>query len=223
MQLVLTRDSTSAAYAAELGRRDQLLTTDVVFALPRETVARERDVIVNVSGLLWFSDAHVSSASYRDSVRQLVQGLASSGRSVSLLSHVVNKVSVVDDQAAIGELLSSVDGDFEVVTPRSLGEIRRVVGSANVVVGSRMHACLNALSMGTPAVPWAYSRKFAPLMNDIGWSHGYDLRSDDKIVERTLLSLETDHVHAMSRDLDEVLARADRRLRAASDALGTLA
>ena len=45
------------------------------------------------------------------------------------------------------------------------------------MIGSRMHACLNALSVGTPAIPLAYSRKFAPLLGDLGWAHVVDLRT----------------------------------------------
>src|SRR5699024_9500305 len=40
-------------------------------------------------------------------------------------------------------------------------------------------ACLNALSVGTPAIPLAYSRKFAPLLDSVGWTTGFDLRTDD--------------------------------------------
>ena len=34
-----------------------------------------------------------------------------------------------------------------------------------------MHACLNALSTGVPAIAMAYSRKFAPLFDVIGWPY----------------------------------------------------
>lgn len=209
---LLTRDSASADYAEELGRREQSLTTDVVFALPRETVPTERDVVLNVSGLLWFSDAHLPSEKYRSLVKDLVERLIAAGRSVTLLAHVVNEVSVVDDRAAISSLRESISGELEVVIPGSLAEIRRVVGGANVVIGSRMHACLNGLSMGTPAIPWAYSRKFAPLMEDIGWVYGYDLRTDRDIVERTMADLEVVRANEMRAEVQSVLRLAETRL-----------
>jgi polysaccharide pyruvyl transferase WcaK-like protein len=70
--------------------------------------------------------------------------------------------------------------------PGSLEEARQELGSARLVIGSRMHACLNALSSGTPAIAWAYSRKFAPLLADLGWHAAVDLRTPDDPVAPTL-------------------------------------
>jgi polysaccharide pyruvyl transferase WcaK-like protein len=42
-----------------------------------------------------------------------------------------------------------------------------------------MHACLNSLSVGTPAIPLAYSRKFAPLLADVGWEYVVSLAEAD--------------------------------------------
>lgn len=212
MDAVVTRDSKSAAFTVSLGRSDQELSTDVVFALPRDEVARSRDVVVNVSGLLWFGDDHVDSARYRSSVRELAEGLHAQGRTVTFLAHVVNKVSSIDDKAAITELMSDLSFDAEFVVPLALAEVRQVVGSARVVIGARMHACLNALSMGTPAIPWAYSRKFAPLLEDIGWSHVFDLREDEDIVAKTVHLIEDQQLAKMNDDVAGVLRAADERL-----------
>jgi polysaccharide pyruvyl transferase WcaK-like protein len=81
------------------------------------------------------------------------------------------------DIHAIAELRSERSGTLEAVTPAGLEDVRRTVASARVVLGSRMHACLNALSTGTPAVPLAYSRKFGPLLGDLGWARSVDLRT----------------------------------------------
>lgn len=212
MTAVLTRDSASHEYAARLGRTDANLTTDVVFALPREHVAKTRDVIINVSGLLWFTDKHLSSERYRELVTDFARQVLSQGRTVTLLAHVANAVSIVDDVAAIAELSRLLPNEVEVVIPESLTQIREVVGSAQVVIGSRMHACLNALSMGTPSIPWAYSRKFEPLMNDLTWAHGYDLRRDSDIVHSTLEDLTRASSQDWVSEVDQMLRHADERL-----------
>jgi polysaccharide pyruvyl transferase WcaK-like protein len=65
--------------------------------------------------------------------------------------------------------------ELETIIPKTLAEVRSVVAGANLVIGARMHACLNALSCGTPAIAWAYSRKFTPLMSDLGWDFVIEL------------------------------------------------
>lgn len=47
-------------------------------------------------------------------------------------------------------------------------EIKYVIGMCDFFVGSRMHACIAALSQGIPAVGIAYSRKFSGVFESIG-------------------------------------------------------
>jgi colanic acid/amylovoran biosynthesis protein len=211
--VVATRDPISADYSESLGRQVDVLSTDVVFALPRFSVEKSRDIILNVSGLLWFSDQHGSSTRYRDSIIRFLKLANDAGRRVSLFAHVVNEVNVVDDVAAIVELTENHDlADHEILIPDSLECARRFVGSGSWVVGARMHACLNSLSMGTPAIPWAYSRKFSPLMDDIGWGLSVDLATDQDPAAKTMnIILSTDGALASS-NVDRVLSIADSRL-----------
>lgn len=199
--LLMTRDAASAEYSANiLGRRVDVIGTDVVFMLPvAPENARSRDVIVNISGLLWFGDDHVDSGHYREQVRRLVEGLEAQGRTVSLLAHVVNSERGNDDVDAIEAAVRAFDrADIELLVPADLDEVRAFIATSNVVVGARMHACLNALSQGVPAIPWAYSRKFEPLLAGVGWPHVLDLRSEPDIAGRTLDMLLDD---AISRRL----------------------
>ena len=64
------------------------------------------------------------------------------------------------------------------VLPQSrldLEDARAAMKGANLVIGARMHACLNALSVGTPAIAMAYSRKFRPLLDSLGWAASVSL------------------------------------------------
>ncbi|MGA4578918.1 polysaccharide pyruvyl transferase family protein [Limisphaera sp. VF-2] len=47
-------------------------------------------------------------------------------------------------------------------------EIKGVIGLCGLFIGSRMHACLGALSQGIPTVGIAYSRKFAGVFESVG-------------------------------------------------------
>lgn len=47
-------------------------------------------------------------------------------------------------------------------------EIKYIIGQCDFFVGSRMHACIAAISQGIPAVAIAYSGKFAGVMESVG-------------------------------------------------------
>jgi polysaccharide pyruvyl transferase WcaK-like protein len=172
--VVMARDARSAQVAADLGRPVDVLTTDVVFALDVLPRHDEHDVLLNVSGLLWHDGPHVDAPRYRQQVLDLHDGLVAAGRRVTLLVHVLANSTTDDDTRAAVEFGRL--RDVPVVVPTSLTDVRTAVAGAQVVIGSRMHACLNALSVGTPAVPLAYSRKFGPLLERLGWTTAIDLR-----------------------------------------------
>ena len=76
--LVFARDPVSAAAAAALGRPVDAVTSDLAFAIaPPEPVAERRDVILNVSGLLWQENPHVDARAYRETVTAIVRMLLS--------------------------------------------------------------------------------------------------------------------------------------------------
>jgi len=181
---VFTRDSESFRSARRLGFDAGAGYTDVVFALPVPPVSDKRyDILLNISGLLGASDAHLSSTTYRSVARSLISELIAAGRRVTLLAHVVGPEIQSDDWGdndvpAVRAFAREFGGRVDVAIPKSLDEVRLMAREAQLVIGSRMHACLNSISVGTPAIALAYSRKFAPLMNDLGWKYSVDLRQD---------------------------------------------
>lgn len=217
--LVLSRDIDSTVQAARLGRPVDVQTTDVVFAIDAPERRIERDVVLNVSGLLWSPNPHVDNVVYQSTVRDLYARLTDEGRSVTLLAHVIESAVADNDVPAIREFVHEHGLDAEVLVPTSLADVRSMVASANVVIGSRMHACLNALSVATPAIPLAYSRKFAPLLDGLEWRHTVDLRTSvDPVAEA--------YAELMTPDLAEqaalVRGRARATLALAEDALRSM-
>lgn len=179
--VTMVRDEESARRCSRLGFPADVFTTDVVFALPPVDAPRTRDILLGVSGLLWDRNPHVDSARYRDAVSELYRRLTADGHQVALLAHVLDSPASDNDVPAIREFARSSAPGAEVIVPTGLEDVRAVVASANAVVASRMHACLNALSVGTPAIPLAYSRKFKPLLHDIGWDRTVDLGSGSAV------------------------------------------
>ncbi|MFE5835284.1 polysaccharide pyruvyl transferase family protein [Arthrobacter sp. NPDC056493] len=211
---VMARDSVSMEFAKGLGPGADCLATDVIFALeqPPAPASSTADVVLNVSGLLWSGDAHVSKDKYQSLTRELIEQLLAAGRSVTLMAHVLDNPSPDNDVAVIRKLAAEFPDRVTVFIPKDLEDVRRFIGGCSVVIGARMHACLNALSVGKPAIPLAYSRKFAPLLADIGWPHTLDLRSDEEIVRNVMALLDGGQ---LSADADSVRAKAEERLNAA--------
>lgn len=185
---VYARDSESVRYSAALGRRPDALSSDLVFALPSLPEAKQRSgVYLNVSGLLWRANTHVDHSLYRTAVIRASRAIAAMGHQVTLFPHVLRSaVSREDDVTAVEEAAELLNGEVTVFMPESLEDVRCRLNGAAGVVGARMHACLNALSVGTPALAWAYSRKFAPLLGDLEWNASVDLRTGNDVVKQTI-------------------------------------
>ena len=222
--LVMARDAVSAAQSARVGRAVDLLTTDVVFALDAPPAGSERrDVIVNPSGLLWAENPHVDAAGYRQLLLDLCRSLRAAGRTVHLLAHVIDSPLSDNDVPVARELAALLGGDTEVLVPTSLAEVRTMIASSAVVIGSRMHACLNALSVGVPAIPLAYSRKFDPLLANIGCASTVDLRQSTPAEQLRAVLAELDRpdprgAAGLIRDrAQEMLSTAQQRLRRLGD------
>ena len=185
-KLIIARDSASRAYARTALGIEPRLGTDVVFAVSiPDSVPARFDIVFNVSGLLWNSDDQTNAARYQAACLELCRSLRAKGRRFSLLVHVQSNASLDDDSVACRELAELLGDRVEVLVPRDLADVRAILGGANVVIAARMHACLNAISVGVPAIAWAYSRKFEPLLADLGWNAVVDVTSP-RLVDTTL-------------------------------------
>ena len=187
LKLVFSRDPASAKAAAQLGRPVDDSVTDVVFAIPAPVSSVPHDVLLNVSGLLWNENPHVDHLQYRATIMQLIERLEARGRSVSLLAHVLDS-PVADNDVPVVQSLAA-DGRLAVI-PTSLDDVRSHIAGANVVIAARMHACMNAISLGVPALPMAYSRKFEPLFDSLSWHHGIDLRTGEDHADRLIADVD---------------------------------
>lgn len=68
-------------------------------------------------------------------------------------------------------------------------EIKGIIGNCDFFIGSRMHACIAALSQGVPSIGVAYSQKFRGVFESIGLGNMViDARSEDQkpAIERIL-------------------------------------
>jgi len=214
---IIARDIASANYGSEIGLRTPILGTDAVFAIPVPEATKRRDVAVNVSGLLWNENTHVDHLRYQKSIISVCKELPRSGRDVTLLAHVLDSETTDNDVPAVMQARDQIGDDVRFFIPDSLDDLRSFVAESKLVIGARMHACLNALSVGTPAIAMAYSRKFVPLLEGMGWERTVDLRGpdrvDDKILEICNLRSQLD------AEVSTVRGRVEPLLKATSEAL----
>jgi polysaccharide pyruvyl transferase WcaK-like protein len=134
---------------------------------------------LNVSGLLYMGgytrgNMFGLKSDYRELVAGIIDFLITRKKAtVVLVPHVFGGPETESDSAVCerlyaelkpryGERLSFLSGVYD------QGEIKHMIGTCDFFIGSRMHACIAALSQCIPSVPVAYSRKFIGVMESIG-------------------------------------------------------
>ena len=133
---------------------------------------------VNISGLLWMggytrTNMFGLKLNYKELVYQLIDLFV--GRldtDVLLVPHVFGSSAESDSivcEQVFAELGERYKGRLGYVRGQlNQSEIKHVIGSCDFFVGSRMHACIAALSQSVPAVSLAYSDKFGAVMQTLG-------------------------------------------------------
>lgn len=197
--LVVARDELSTRYLSSLTDREVRTSTDVAVLLPWHHLERAPGtrVAFNVSGLLWSggytgSNQFGLSTDYRAYCRGVVEGLLADGYEVHLVPHVLARAwegGVEDDVAAAKELMR--DHPACTLAPPFTNPVdaKSHIATADVFIGSRMHATIAAFTSGVPTIPVAYSRKFAGFFGTLGYPVLVDLTVDDTdaAVARTLV------------------------------------
>jgi colanic acid/amylovoran biosynthesis protein len=131
----------------------------------------------NVNGLMYnggFTKKNMFGLKldYREFARKLaISLLENSSDHILFVPHTYNPPIESDPDAcrdvmnSIGqysERIHIVDGKYD------QSEIKGVISSCDFFIGSRMHACIAALSQGIPTIGVAYSRKFQGVFESIG-------------------------------------------------------
>jgi colanic acid/amylovoran biosynthesis protein len=197
-----------------LSKKSQALVQfvpDVAFVLDAESPQSEilnhitqhrqnKQVIIglNVSGLLYNgqyqAEAHFGlNTPYSTLMVRLIETLLEQPNTVLILvPHVFEvKGHFESDPDACEDLYQRMHANYEnrlfVVTDTlNHRQVKYVIGQCDFFLGSRMHACIAALSQGIPAVGLAYSGKFHGVFDSVGAADNViDLR---KVDEMALLS-----------------------------------
>jgi len=170
----------------------------------------------NVSGLLYMGGYRRNNMfglkdDYPSVVRAILDFLiGSQGCQVLLIPHVFgDEEDSESDVPACRRIMSELGETFKGALHYPEGnfdqhEIKWVIGQCDFFLGSRMHACIAALSQCVPAVGLAYSRKFAGVLESVGGgSRVLDLREMDQHQVLTSLDAALKDKESLRRELKE--------------------
>jgi colanic acid/amylovoran biosynthesis protein len=189
---VYARDMESLALVRDLtGRRDELVAfcPDVAFLLdPVPPIAAEVTpalpekgtatiIGLNVSGLLYIGGyKHKNefglASDYPRFIRELIDSLLKNpAHHILLVPHVLG-VSEENDVTACRRVFEECKDNYQGRIHLLQGEynereVKYVIGQCDFFAGSRMHACIAALSQYIPTIGLAYSKKFAGVFGSV--------------------------------------------------------
>ena len=142
---------------------------------------------LNVSGLL-YSGGYTGGnqfglrLDYREMIRRLILWFIERGAQVLLVPHVHGGPETVESDITACQqireaLRPSCQGRLHAAGALNHHHVKWVIGQCDFFLGSRMHACIAAVSQAVPALGLAYSRKFAGVFRT--------LEAEDLVVDLT--------------------------------------
>jgi polysaccharide pyruvyl transferase WcaK-like protein len=193
----VVRDHLSLKVLRDMKVRTEVIeATDVAFRLPYRPANTIRNgaikIGVNISGLLFHGGYTRQNmfqlvVDYPRLVRALLEWFDRQPEcEVHLISHVISETAPVEDDYRVAQHLAAEFPQM-IVAPRfaSPSAAKSYISGMDFFCGSRMHACIAAVSSGVPTVPISYSRKFTGLFESLGYSPVADCKaeSEDQILE----------------------------------------
>lgn len=155
--------------------------TDVAFFLQYEDCENKthNDFIVgfNVSGLLWnggYSGRNQFDlrADYRELCTDIIELIHEKDWEILLIPHVIepNNYDAVENDLKVCEYLSSKYEYCKVARGYdNPSQVKSIISSVDLFIGSRMHSTIAALSVGVPSMPLSYSKKFVGLFSNLSY------------------------------------------------------
>lgn len=219
---LLVRDEMSFACAEKMtGRKDIALTSDLVMDLPYQNqknpnyVEGKLNIGLNVSLLLWQNTGSNARLEMNLDYRKLMTGLldiltAKEQFAVHLITHVYDKSEYTEYMLA-QELQSKYKNVILAPQFANPVEAKNYMAKLDVVIGSRMHATIEAFSAKTPVIPVSYSRKFEGLYKTLGYNHCVDCtkETNESALQKILLKVE--QIDALEADRGKALDCALRK------------
>ena len=156
-------------------------------------IKKEKSLIgLNVSGLLYIGGYSGKNmfrlkGNYRKIINSIIEYFIHKHNvHIMLVPHVLGGVDNIEsDVLACHSVFWEINPDLQnhlhiINDGYDHHELKAIIGECNFFLGSRMHACIAALSQGIPSVGLAYSNKFKGVFESVGMQELLiDLRDHD--------------------------------------------
>ena len=166
------------------------LVPDVAFYLPPSENAPKLRGQVRIVVMDWKWSASVSDSMwsrYLDTLASLADSLVVQGYSVSLGGHSAIPEHNQDDIAIARELAARCAQQVIVDPDCDVEHLLAVYAESTLVIGTRLHSCIMAISQGTPALAIGYQEKTLGVMRGAGFGD-YVFRVDELVHEELVHS-----------------------------------
>lgn len=179
---VYSRDELSASYIQAQTGRHVPVYTDLALYLhyqPMDFDHQKLNVGINISGLLYRGGFHSENqfqlkVNYRDYIDGLLNELVKDRQiQVHIIPHVIESIPRSNDGDV--EVCKQVKKKFPEVVLAPAYEnpikVKNYIAGMDIFSGARMHSTIAAFSSGTPTIPFAYSRKFKGLYENLDYPY----------------------------------------------------
>ena len=174
--LVAREEASLASFGS---RPDLALCPDIAFlglehSPSQERVAPAFDLALTVMDWRWAGGSDQEYERYLAALRWLLSNAAASGLRVAVTGHSAMPEHAQDDLAVAEALVRSCDEQARRTTVVSSDldvlALRDLYAASRVVVGTRLHSCIMALAVGSPAVALSYQPKTLGTYSMLGLS-----------------------------------------------------
>ena len=229
---VFTRDGLSTEYLRNHSlTKDVTEASDVAFMLPfrRGILENENGRInigLNVSGLL-FNGGYTGKnqfglmSNYQDTIAELVDTLhATDAYNIYLVPHVISDTFQSEDDYRTNIEIQKARPFLKLAPKFSCpAEAKSFISGLDLLIGSRMHATIAAISSGVPSLPIAYSRKFAGLLSSIGYTCNAEAKNLTTTEIKAVMLATLDNLDALQREAEKARDCALSKLQSYEDEL----
>lgn len=190
-----SRDIASANELNELCDNKIQVLTDMAFALPydEKKYLMERTHInigINVSSLLWDSmyakeNKFNLKVDYKAYITGLINTLMESGKyRIHLIPHVIDQDynAAENDVRACDAVKNIFSSNNSVICAPAFEDpidAKSYISGMDIFMGARMHATIAAVSSGVATIPFAYSKKFKTMFENLNYKFVIEGRYED--------------------------------------------
>lgn len=167
IDLLYARDAASLSHLREItsDTRNLFLSPDITIPLGQgaggDPGADSKQVLF-VPNYRMMDQTHSEiSTRYPKTLATGIEAVSDLGFSPALLLHDAH-----EDQALVPDIETHLRKPVPVLRERCPMALKRVIGGSRLLVGSRFHALVGALSQGIPAIAFGWSHKYQELFHD---------------------------------------------------------